>query len=557
MPIQKQGRVSKRERELDEALGKRGPGRPRKTDEVPKLRKSRIYRVGMIPARDKPPTGEEVCIWIEKHCYVPEGKLFGQKIVLAPWQRAEILRIYDNKVGTRRAILSFGRKNGKTSLAAMLVLVHLAGPAYVPNGQLYSTAQSRDQAALIYNLAAQMVRISDHLRARVAIRETKKELLCLEYGTRYRALSAEAITSYGLSPAFIVHDELGQVRGPRSALYDALETAVGAQENPLSIIISTQASTDDDLLSILIDDALAGHDPHTIIKLFTAEPELDPFDLETIKLANPAMGNFLSVERAMEMAKDAKRMPSREAEYRNLILNQRVDTSTPFIEPALWKACGGPVDVAGLRTVQCFAGLDLSETRDLTALVIIGRIDKTWNVLPTFWLPEEGLEDKSIADRVPYDLWAKQGHLKTTPGKSIAYEFVANHLRRLFEMYDIRKLAFDRWNFKHLIPWLIKAGFSEDFIADHFVEFGQGMQSMSPALRDLEQALLDGAVAHGNHPVLTSCVANTTIVTDDAGNRKASKSKSVGRIDGLVALAMAIGVAPLDPYEVDLGSLIG
>ena len=175
---------------------------------------------------------------------------------------------------------------------------------------------------------------------------------------------------------------------------------------------------------------------------------------------------------------------------------------------------------------------------------------------PTFWLPSEGLSEKAVADRVPYDLWHGQGFLQATPGKTVSYEFVAGHLRNLFRRYDIRKIGFDRWNMKHFKPWLSRVGFSDQMIEDRFVEFGQGMQTMSPALRDLEQILIEGQLAHGNHPVLSMCVANTVITLDDAGNRKPSKKRSVGRIDGLVALAMAVGVAPLQVKPIDIDALI-
>jgi len=497
-------------------------------------------------------TGNDIIHFIHGNCFIPEGQHVGKPFILDNWQQREIHRIYDNKHGTRRAILSFARKNGKTSLAACLSLAHLCGPPakYHPNSQLFSAAQSRDQAALLFSLASKMVRMSPTLSAVVTIRETSKELICAELGTKYRALSAEATTAFGLSPVFLVHDELGQVRGPRSSLYEALETATGAHENPLSIIISTQAATDSDLLSILIDDALAENDPHTLVKLYTAPVDDDPFDEQTIRKANPAFGKFLSSKEVLSMAQDAKRMPAREAEYRNLILNQRVEVSNPFIAPQIWKGCGGAV--GQLENTTCYAGLDLSETADLTALVIVGQIDGKWHVQPTFWMPGEGLYERSVAARVPFDMWAKEGHLLTTPGKSISYEHVAGYLREQFNKYKISKLAFDRWNFKHLKPWLLKAGFSEYFIEQHFVEFGQGMASMSPALRDLEQVLLEGQVAHGNHPVLQMCVFNSVVVKDDAGNRKLSKKRSAGRIDGAVALTMAMGVAPLGkPIDVE------
>ena len=390
---------------------------------------------------DEPDLGKSASAlvsWIEAACRVPEGKLIGQPVKLSRWQKIEISRIYDNPAKTRRAILSFGRKNGKTSLAAFLLLAHLCGPTRRPNSQLYSTAQSRDQAALIFQLAAKIVRMSPDLLNAVVIRDGAKELTCPAIGSRYRALSAEATTAYGLSPSFVVHDELGQVRGPRFKLYDALETATGAQQDPLSIIISTQAATDADLLSILIDDALAGHDPKVVVSLYTAPQELDPFSDSTIKMANPAFGEFLNPYEVRGMAADAKRMPAREAEYRNLILNQRVEASNPFVTQADWKACAGKVtDLVG-REVYC--GLDLSETKDLTALVTIGRVDDIWHVHPIFWLPAEGLADKSRNDRVPYDLWRNKGFLLTAPGRSVDYDFVARYLKReLFDRYRVRK----------------------------------------------------------------------------------------------------------------------
>ena len=479
--------------------------------------------------------------WIQDRCVIPEGRDVGKRVVLRPWQRDILRMIYDNPHGTRRAIVSMGRKNAKTGLSAFLLLLHLCGPEAKANSELYSTAMSREQAAKLYDMAAKIVRLSPKLRPFVLPKETAKELICPGKGTRYKALSAEASTAYGFSPAFTVHDELGQVKGPRSSLYDALETAVGAHEDPLSIIISTQAPTDADALSVLIDDARSGEDPRVVLVLYSADIEADPFSEETIREANPAFGDFLNAKEVLAMAEDARRMPSREAEYRNLILNQRVEASNPFISRGLWTSCIG--DVTDFDGLPVYGGLDLSATADLTALVLIAPFQMKWHVRPTFWLPGEGLREKSQKDRVPYDQWAREGFLQTTPGRSIEYEFVAEYLRGLFDELDIRQLAFDRWGFKHLRPWLLKAGFSEEEIESRFVEFGQGMQSMSPALRALESAILEGRLVHDGHPVLTMCMGNAVVQTDPAGNRKLAKNKSRGRIDGAVALAMAMGVA--------------
>jgi phage terminase large subunit-like protein len=507
-----------------------------------------------------PVTAADVIEFIETVCFVPEGKFVGQPLKLQEWQKDILRAIYDNPHGTRRAIISMGRKNAKTTLSACLLLAHLCGPPARnrPNSELYSAAQSRDQAGIIFSLAAKMVRLSPILARAVRIQETAQTLSCGELGTRYRALSAEATTAFGLSPSLIIHDELGRVRGPRSPLYEALETAVGAQEAPLSIVISTQAATDGDLLSILIDDALRGCDPATVVRLYTAPPELDPFSEEAIRAANPALDAFMNKREVLAMANDAMRMPSRENEYRNLVLNQRVEASTTFLTAAAWRACADePLDLAGLSV---FAGLDLSESADLTALVLAhcDPRDGVWHVRPIFWLPEERLAEKAARDRAPYDLWAEQGYLETTPGASISYEFIAERLKDVFEDYHVTKIAFDRWNYPHLRPWLVKVGFSEQLLERTFVEFGQGFKSMSPALRDLESLVLGRKLRHGNHPVLTMCMANATVERDAAGNRKLSKKRSSGRIDGAVALAMAIAAAPKAwTAKVDIAALIG
>lgn len=485
--------------------------------------------------------------WLQKHLVVPEGRNVGQTLKIAPFMREDFKAIYDNPHGTRRAIISRGRKNGKTVEAAMIVLLHLCGPRAKPNSQLYSTALSRDQAAVLFQLAAKMVRMSPALSQAIIIRDSAKQLLFPGMGTMYRALSAEASTAFGLSPALVVHDELGQVRGPRSALYEALETATAAQAEPLSVIISTQAPTDNDLLSILIDDAKAGHDPRTVLRFQAATDDMDPLSEEAIRAANPAYDIFMNRQEVLAMAEDARRMPARQAEYENLVTNRRVETASPFISKSVWLECGGDV-LESFEGKPVYAGLDLSEVGDLTALVLIAPYEGRWHVKPTFWLPMDGLLERARKDRVPYDLWHTQGYLEVTPGRTVEYEYVAERLRGLFDRLDIRQLGFDRWNMRHLKPWLMKAGFS-DADLERFVEFGQGFQSMSPALRDLESDLLSGKIVHGMHPVLTMCAANAVVSSDPAGNRKLDKKKARGRIDGMIALLMARAVAATEDLE--------
>jgi phage terminase large subunit-like protein len=323
----------------------------------------------------------------------------------------------------------------------------------------------------------------------------------------------------------------------------------------LSVIISTQAPSNNDLLSLLIDDALAAHDPHVICSLYRAKEEDDPFCAKTIKQANPAFGDFLNKKEVMAMAESARRMPAREADFRNLVLNQRVDVSNPFISRSTWEACG--TEAVDLQGMPVFGGLDLSATQDLTAFVLVGKtFDGIWHVKPTFWLPEEGLRERARKDHFPYDVWARDGFLKTTPGKSVAYDFVATYLRDTLSQMYVEKIAFDAWNFKHLREALLRVGFSAQRIESTFVEFRQGYKSMSPALRTLEELILTKRLAHGNHPVLSMCAANAVVTRDAADNRKLDKAKANGRIDGMVALAMAVSLGAAPDAVIDIETMI-
>lgn len=486
--------------------------------------------------------------WIESMCRIPDGKMVGKPVKLTTAQKKWIRSIYDSP--TRTFILSMARKNAKTATSAFLLLLHLCGPEAKPNSQLYSAAQSREQAAILFGYASKVVRMSPDLSEYVAVKESAKTLVCSELGTVYRALSADASTAYGLSPVFSVHDELGQVRGPRSELYEAIETASAAHDSPLSIIISTQAPTDADLLSLLIDDALTGADPRVKVALHTAPLDMDPFTDAAIRAANPHFDVFMNQEEVRKQATDAKRLPSMEAGFRNLILNQRVEAKTPFVTRTIWQENGA--EPSSLRGQKIAGGLDLSSVSDLTALVLTS---EDGDVEPTFWLPGEGIAAKSRADRVPYDVWAEQGLLELTPGRAIEYEFVAHRLREVFDAYDVQALAFDRFGMRHLRPWLTKAGFTEEELA-RFVDFGQGFLSMSPAIRTLEEKLLAKKLRHGNHPVLTMCAMNAVVVKDPAENRKFTKAKNTGRIDGMVALAMSVGVVQPETAQGDMDGFL-
>lgn len=478
--------------------------------------------------------GQRVIEFVEAYCLIPEGAQVGRPVVLADFQKDFIRAIYDNPHGTRRAYLAIARKNGKSALIACLLLAHLVGPEKKLNAQIVSGARSRDQASVIFNLAAKMVQLNPKLQKVVRIVPSGKRLIGLVANTEYRALAADGTTAHGLSPVLAILDEVGQVKGPQDDFIDAITTAQGAHDEPLLIAISTQAPTDADLFSIWLDDAERSQDPSIVSHVYTAPEGCELDDPAAWKAANPALGLFRSQRDVEEQAAQAKRMPASENTFRVLTLNQRVNLVSAFVSPGVWKAGNGPpASLDGL----VYGGLDLSSTTDLTALVLTCRQGGLLHVSPYFWMPQDMVAEASRRDRAPYDVWVREGFMRTTPGKVIDYDFVARDIGDICSGLTIGKIGFDRWRMDRM-----KGAMERQGVELPLEPFGQGYASMSPALEALEADLLNGIVRHGGHPVLTMCAANAVAVPDPAGNRKLDKSKATGRIDGLVALAMAEGV---------------
>lgn len=482
--------------------------------------------------------GERVIAFIERYCKAPEGAHVGQPIILEDFQKKFILDVYDNPHGTHTAILSIARKNGKTALIAGILLAHLIGPEAVQNSQIVSGALSRDQAAIVFKLAVKMINLNEELQDLVHIIPSTKTLVGLAKNVEFRALSAEGKTTHGLSPILAILDETGQVKGPQDEFVDAVVTAQGAHEAPLLMVISTQAATDADLLSIWIDDALKGEDPKTVCHLYTTPMEMDILDKKSWKLSNPALGKFRSEPDMQKLAEKASRMPSAENTFRNLNLNQRVSTVSPFIAKQTWDTCLGDLPPI-YECDEVWAGLDLSARTDLTACVFLGRKGEKYYTYPTVWTPEVGLVDRAKRDRVPYDLWVKQGYLFTTPGATVDYEYVAKHIGEIAsDVKILHAIAFDRWRIDVFKKECDKLGLELPLVA-----FGQGFKDMSPALDTLEAQLLNARIVHNNNPALNMAAANAVVVKDPAGGRKLDKSKATNRIDPMVALAMACGVS--------------
>lgn len=481
--------------------------------------------------------GDRVIAFIERFCKAPEGEHVGKPLKLEPFQVDFIREVYDNPAGTRRGILSIGRKNGKTALIAGILLAHICGPEAVLNTQIVSGAMSRDQAAVVFALACKMIQLSPELTKITRIVPSSKRILGLTRNVEFRALSADGRTAHGLSPVLAILDELGQVRGPQSDFVDAIITAQGAHKNPLQMVISTQSPNDADLLSIWIDDAKQSNDPHIVCHVYAADKDCDLMDEKAWVAANPAIGKFRSLKDVEEQAAQAVRMPSAEATFRNLVLNQRIEVISPFISRGVWLVNSQEPDESAFYECPVYVGLDLSAKTDLTAMVMLAFKDGRWHVKPVVWTPEKGLRDRAKRDRAPYDVWHQQGYLRTIPGASIDYEVVAKEIADTLADCNVQAVGFDRWRFD-----LLKKEFDKLGLDLPLTPFGQGFKDMAPALDTLETLLLNEQMSHGAHPVLTMCMANSRVERDPAGNRKLNKAKATGRIDAAIALAMAAGL---------------
>lgn len=468
---------------------------------------------------------------------VPEGPLLGQPWRLLPYQVDTIRELCDPAV--RRVIVSIPRKGGKTAFAAGLLLAAICGPLARLNSQVYSAARSRDQAALVYDLAVKIINATPWLRHNeVQVTPSRKMLRGLHSNVEYRALAADAKRQHGLSPVFAIHDELGQVKGPTDDLYDAIETAFGAQVAPKSLIISTQAAEDDDLLSTLIDDAIASGDPRTKVILYAADRNDDPWSEDTWRRCHPAYGLFRNPVEFKEAAERAQRLPAAELSFRRYYLNQRITGETGLVTPGVWRANAAKPDLEVFRDGRpVYGALDLSARQDLTAFSLVCEDDANQIHALTFaWSPEATLLARAQRDRSPYMTWKEHGFLLTTPGSSVSYAHVVADMATAVEGMNLVAVAFDRWRIAEFKREMDRAG-----VEFPLVECGQGYRDMSPRIEAATAALLDHRVRHGGHPVLTSAASAATIVRDPAGNGKLDKGKTFGRIDPIVTFVMALG----------------
>ena len=487
---------------------------------------------------------------------ITKGIYAGRKMKLLPGQRKFVQAVYgrlskDGRRQIRIAIKSEPRGGGKTGLLAGLALCHLLGPEAEVRGEVYSAAYNKLQAALIFAEMKAIVEAVPEFECRVNIQRYGKVLEVLDgdgIGSLYESLSADDKRAHGLSPSFWVFDEYAQA--PNSDLLDTLRTSMGKRSESLGVIISTQAANDLHPLSQMIDDAALGVDPSVYLQLAAAPADADIFDEKTWFACNEALGKFLDLNEFRSQAKQAKRLPNFRAKFQNLRLNQRIDAHVQFISDPDWMECAAPLDVVELAGKPCYAGLDLSQTTDMSALVLYWPHNGA--VAPHFWLPEEGLLDRDFKEGGHYRTWRDRGLLETTPGRAINFKFIIQRLAEIRAQYDLRAVAYDRYGIK-----VFKAQCEEMGVKLPLVEYGQGYVSMAPAVQLLEAAVLDKRLRHGGHPILRWQISNVAIEMDAAGNRKPNKKRATGHVDGVVSLMMAIAAAGTAIPVIDVAALIG
>ena len=430
-------------------------------------------------------------------------------------------------------------KTHNSELAAAIAL-YLLYADNEPSAEVYGAACDRNQASIVFDVARQMVEMSPALMRRSKIRSAGKRIINYRNAGFYQVLSAETGTKHGLNVSGLVFDEIHAQ--PNRKLYDVLTKGSGdAREQPLFFIITTAGNDKNSICYELHTKALdlmrGRKKDYTFYPVvYGLEADEDWTDEANWYKTNPSLGHTIKIERVREAYQNAIENPAEENVFKQLRLNIWTSASIRWIPEQVYDKGNLPIDLDPLRGRMCYGGLDLSSTSDITALVLAfppRNDDEKYILLPFFWLPEDTLELRCRRDHVLYDVWQKQGFIQTTEGNVIHYGFIEKFIERLGETYNIREIAYDRWNATQMVQNLEDMGFT-------MVPFGQGFKDMSPPSKELFKLLMEGNIVHGGNPVLKWMAGNVVMRQDPAGNIKPDKEKSVEKIDGIVASIMAL-----------------
>ena len=481
--------------------------------------------------------------FIECLCHT-KGTWAGKPFLLLDWQEQIIRDLFGivKPNGYRQfntAYIEIPKKNGKSELAAAVALLLCCGDGE-QRAEIYGCAADRGQATIVFDVAADMVRMCPALNKRCKILASQKRIIYTPTNSFYQVLSAEAYSKHGFNIHGVVFDELHTQ--PNRKLFDVMTKGSGdARMQPLYFLITT-AGTDTNSICYETHqkavDILEGRkvDPTFYPVIYGAGQEEDWTDPKVWKKANPSLGETIGMDKVKAACDSARQNPGEENSFRQLRLNQWVKQAVRWMPMEKWDACAFPVNPEDLEGRVCYGGLDLSSTSDLTAFVLVfppEDDEEPYYILPYFWLPEETLPIRVNRDHVPYDVWERQGFIQTTEGNVVHYGYIEKYIERLGEKYNIREIAFDRWGAVQMVQNLEGMGFT-------VVPMGQGFASMSPPTKELMKLTLEKKLAHGGHPVLRWNMDNIFIRTDPAGNIKADKAKSTEKIDGAVATIMAL-----------------
>ena len=515
----------------------------RKPAGYPKLKNYKPSRFMLPTSHYDKAKADRAVKFIENLCHT-KGKWAGKRFWLLPWQEQLIRDIFgivkpDGYRQFRTAFVEICKKVGKSELAAAVAL-YLLYADNEPSAEVYGAAADRQQASIVFDVARQMVEMSPALLKRSKLMTATKRIVNYGNSGYYQVLSAEVGGKHGFSVSGLVFDEIHTQ--PNRQLYDVLtKGSSDARQNPLHFIITT-AGTDRHSIAYELHtkavDILEGRrvDPTFYPVVYGLKDDEDWEDEANWYKVNPSLGYTVDIERLRDAYREAKQNPADEVTFKWLRLNMWVSSTVAWIPDAIFMKGNEEIDLAALEGRDCYGGLDLSSTGDITALVLMfppRDEDEKYILLPFFWIPEETIPQRVKAASVPYDIWERQGYLLSTEGNVIHYDFIEKFINDLAEKYHIVEIAVDRWNATQMIQNLEGDGFT-------MVPFGQGFASMSGPTKDFYRLLMEGQIIHGGHPVLRWMAGNVVVDTDPAGNIKVTKAKSKEKIDGIVAAIMAL-----------------
>ncbi|WP_013627825.1 terminase large subunit [Rubinisphaera brasiliensis] len=479
------------------------------------------------------------------------GDHSGKPFLLRPWQRQIITNLYRGDV--TKLFLLLSRKNGKTQIAAGICMFHLL---CMKNQQILGAAASQEQASRLYDAMEQMVRADPVLNQLCEIIPSKKRIVCEATNSFYCAVTSGGDVQHGYSPTLVVMDELHSWTQPKHRkLHAALTTGFGARANPLTICISTQTADRTSLAHEEFEFArkLKGRiengkvkrsgqneNPSYLAVLYYADEKSDWTDKNLWKRVNPALGDFLNEKFLDEEFKLAQQIPSRQNYFRQYYLNVPIDSLGKWMDMALWDKCRKPL-LEDYTRFKCWGGLDIAPVNDLSVFTLLFDVDGVYHVRSWFWCPSADILQRSKIEQVPYDQWAKSGHITPCGTNTTDFSVIRRDIAAICSKYRVQKIGADRSHAYEIAQFLIEQGYDVEW-------FRPGFESMGKPTARLEKLVMDREIVHDGNPVMDYCISNVVCESDAAENIRPSNRlrRKQDKIDGAISLIIALGMAIWD-----------